>query len=58
MKKVAYIILIVLIVLHVAGVIVGFLGLILNVLSQILMLKFRRLKPVWDEYMKDSKHIL
>ena len=55
MKKVAYIILIV---LHVAGVIVGFLGLILNVLSQILMLKFRRLKPVWEMYLKDSKYIL
>lgn len=58
MKKVAYIILIILIVLHVAGVIVGFFGLILNVLSQILMLKFRRLKPVWEMYLRDSKSIL
>lgn len=55
MKKVAYIILIV---LHVAGVVIGFFGLVINVLSQILMLKFRRLKPLWDEYLKDSKYIL
>ena len=55
MKKVAYHIVLA---LHVAGVIVGFLGLILNVLSQILMLKFRRVKPLWDEYFRDSKYIL
>ena len=55
MKKVAYIILIV---LHFAGVVIGFFGLIINVLSRIVMLKFRRVKPLWDEYLKDSKYIL
>ncbi len=55
MKKVAYIILIV---LHVAGVIVGFFGLVLGMISRIVMLKFRRVKPLWGEYLKDSKYIL
>ncbi len=55
MKKVAYIILIV---LHFAGVVIGFFGLVLGLISRIVMLKFRRVKPLWDEYLKDSKYIL
>jgi hypothetical protein len=55
MKKVIYIIVLI---LHIAGVVIGFFGLVINVLSRIVMLKFRRVKPLWDEYMKDSKFIL
>ena len=55
MKKVAYIIVLV---LHFAGVVIGFFGLVLGLISRIVMLKFRRVKPLWDEYLKDSKYIL
>ena len=55
MKKVAYFIVLV---LHFAGVVIGFFGLVLGLISRIVMLKFRRGKPLWDEYLKDSKHIL
>jgi hypothetical protein len=55
MKKVAYFIVLF---LHFAGVVIGFFGLVLGLISRIVMLKFRRVKPLWDEYLKDSKYIL
>lgn len=55
MKKVTYIIVLV---LHFAGVVIGFFGLVLDLISRIVMLKFRRAKPLWDEYRRDSKHFL
>ena len=55
MKKVAYIIVLV---LHFAGLVIGFFGLVLVLISKITMLKFRKVKPLWDEYLKDSKDIL
>lgn len=55
MKKVAYIIILV---LHFAGVVIGFFGFVLSLISRIAMLKFRRAKSLWDEYLKDSKYII
>jgi len=55
MKKIAYFIVLV---LHFAGVVIGFFGLVLGLVSKIVMLKFQSVKPLWDEYLKDSKCIL
>ena len=55
MKKVTYIIVLV---LHFAGVVIGFFGLVLGLISRIVMLKFRRAKSLWGEYLKDSKTLL
>jgi len=55
MKKVAYIMVLI---LHFVGVVIGFFGLVLGMISKIVMLKFRRVKPLWEEYLKDTKYIL